>query len=103
MTTLTSALTSALTSGTDLDLYLTSLGAYCTSLIQTEGDEENLIVYTKKGGIWVVLQPEGDITVIEEEVAGDNIVSLYDYKGSLLDYYMADMGYGLEVIQHFNF
>lgn len=94
------SITSALIQGTDLDLYLTSLGAYCTSLIHTDEEEENIIVYTKKGGLWVVFQPEGDITVIEE-VAGDNIVSLYDYKGSLLDYYMADMGYGMEVVQNF--
>ena len=97
---MTTLLASALTKGTDLDLYLTDLGAYCTSLIHIDGEEESLIVYTQKGGLWVVFQPEGDITVIEE-VAGDNIVSLYDYKGSLLDYYMADMGYGMEVVQNF--
>ena len=97
---MTTLLASALTKGTDLDLYLTSLGAYCTSLVHIDGEEESLIVYTAESNLWVVLQEDGDISIIEE-VAGDNCISLYDYKGMLLDYYMADMGYGMEVIQNF--
>lgn len=97
---MTTLLAPALIKDTDLDLCLTSMGAFCTSLVHTNGEEESLIVYTHQGNVWVVLQEDSDITVIEK-IAGDNVISLYDYKGTLLDYYMADMGYVLEVIQNF--